>query len=396
MPSNSNTMNLPIEKRGFLTLVLAALSIFAPFATDMYLSGFTSIAADLNTDISNVQFSLSTFFIGMALGQLLYGPLADKYGRRIPLVIGIVIFIVSSLVIALAPNINVFNGFRFLQAIGGCSGMVISRAIIQDVYDQKESAQALSLMMVIQGIGPIVAPVLGAYLLLNGSWNVIFYFLAGFGLLCLVLTYKCVPESLPKEQRQTQNMAGIYQGFKALLTDKSFILPSLSGGLALSVMFCFITGSPNILMNIYGLSQQHYSWAFSGTALFMVFMSQLNRMLLARFSPQAIFNSSVFISLLVALILLLLRDTANIFVFLVPLAVCVGLVPVVSANAMALAMSSRTKDAGSASSLIGVVQFGLAGGISALVSVMDNGTALPMTAMILTCSACAFVLNRLR
>lgn len=112
----------------------------------------------------------------MALGQLLYGPLADKYGRRIPLVIGIVIFIVSSLAIALAPNIQMFNGFRFIQAIGGCSGMVISRAIIQDVYDQKESAQALSLMMVIQGVGPIVAPVLGAYLLLNGSWNVIFTF----------------------------------------------------------------------------------------------------------------------------------------------------------------------------------------------------------------------------
>ncbi|WMN88887.1 MFS transporter [Vibrio parahaemolyticus] len=158
MPSNSNAMNLPIEKRGFLTLILAALSIFAPFATDMYLSGFTSIATDLNTDISNVQFSLSTFFIGMALGQLVYGPLADRYGRRLPLVIGIVIFSVSSLAIALAPNIQMFNGFRFIQAIGGCSGMVISRAIIQDIYDQKESAQALSLMMVIQGIGPIVAP----------------------------------------------------------------------------------------------------------------------------------------------------------------------------------------------------------------------------------------------
>ncbi|WMN88888.1 MFS transporter [Vibrio parahaemolyticus] len=238
--------------------------------------------------------------------------------------------------------------------------------------------------------------VLGAYLLLNGSWNVIFYFLAGFGLFCLALTYKCVPESLPKKQRQTQNMAGIYRGFKALLTEKSFILPSLSGGLSLSVMFCFITGSPSILMNIYGLSQQHYSWAFSGAAFFMVFMSQLNRLLLARFSPQAIFNRSVFISLLAALILFFLRDTAHIFVFMTPLAICVGLVPVVSANAMALAMSSRTKDAGSASSLIGVVQFGLAGGISALVSAMDNGTALPMTGMILTCSVCAFVLSRLR
>ncbi|XAW87568.1 multidrug effflux MFS transporter [Vibrio sp. CDRSL-10 TSBA] len=396
MPSNSNTMNLPIEKRGFLTLVLAALAIFAPFATDMYLSGFTSIAADLNTDISNVQFSLSTFFIGMALGQLLYGPLADKYGRRIPLVIGIVIFIVSSLAIALAPNIQMFNGFRFIQAIGGCSGMVISRAIIQDVYDQKESAQALSLIMVIQGVGPIVAPILGAYILVSSSWNVIFYFLTVFGLLCLALTYKYVPESLPKEQRQSQNMASIYRGFKALLSDKSFLLPSLSGGLAVSVMFCFITGSPNILMNIYGLSQQHYSWAFSGTALLMVVMSQLNRMLLARFSPQVIFNISVFISLLAAVMLFFLRDTANIFVFMAPLALCIGLVPVVSANAMALAMSSRTKDAGSASSLIGVLQFGFAGGISALVSTMDNGTSLPMTGMILMCSACAFVLNRLR
>ncbi len=377
-----------------LTWILGALSVFAPFSTDMYLSGFSAIAKDLNTDIASVQLTLSTFFIGLAVGQLFYGPLIDRFGRRTPLLWGIALFVVSSALIVLAPNIEVFIGLRLLQAIGGCSGMIISRAIIQDRFAEREAAKALSLMMVIQTVGPITAPVIGAYLLVLGGWQAVFYFLLVFGLLCWWLTRQSVAESLPAHARQKPGIHATLTVFKRFLTQRRFIAPTIAGSLSNAVMFCFISGSPFVLMELYGLGQQAYGWVFSATALGMVATSQANRILLKRFKPRLLFNASIVVSLVAALCLVLLSGSERLWLFMIPLAICVAMVPVVCANSMALAMAESGPDAGSASSLIGVMQFALAGIVSALVGAFHNGTSMPMCATILACTLLAFVVNR--
>lgn len=397
--SGSNSMALKSAQLGsrvFLTWILGALSVFAPFSTDMYLSGFPSIAQDFNAEISQVQLSLSTFFVGLALGQLLYGPIIDRFGRRLPLLFGIVLYIVTSLTILYVPSINGFIGLRFFQAIGGCSGMIISRAIIQDLFEQRESAKALSLMMVIQTLGPIAAPVIGAYLLVFDGWKAIFYFLTAIGFVCLFLTLKMIPESLPVEARQKKDIKDILSVFKQLLCNRQFMIPTLAGSFSNSVMFCFISGSPFVLMSIFGVSQEVYGWMFSGTAVGMVVAGQANSMLLKRWTPQRLFNFAIIISLVSSISLVLLSNTDSLWLLMIPLVVCVSMVPIVCANSMAIAMSYSGKDVGSASSLIGVAQFGFAGIFSALVGALDNGTALPMCGMMLICTMCAFILNQFK
>lgn len=379
-----------------LTWVLGLLSIFAPFSTDMYLSGFSSIAQDYHVDIASVQLTLSTFFIGLAIGQLLYGPIIDRFGRRIPLLVGIALYVIASLLIVYAPNINSFIALRLFQAIGGCSGMIISRAIIQDLFDESESAKALSLMMVIQTIGPICAPVVGAYLLVFGGWKMVFYFLVIFGFICWLVSLKMIPESLPAQARQKQNMIGTLSVFKRFVCNWRFMAPTLAGSFSNSVMFCFIAGSPFVLMSLFGVSQEAYGWLFSGTAAGMVISSQANRMLLKHYSPQHLFTVSLLISLVAALALVLVRNTDLLWVFMIPLFVCVSMVPMVCANSIAIAMAESGRDAGSASSLIGVMQFGFAAAISAIVGALHNGTSLPMCGMILVCMILAFVINRYR
>ncbi len=377
-----------------LTWVLGALSVFAPFSTDMYLSGFVDIAHDFDTDIASVQLTLSTFFFGLAVGQLFYGPIIDRYGRKKPLLFGIALFVVSSILIVWAPNIEVFIGLRLLQAIGGCSGMIISRAIIQDLYHEREAAKALSLMMVVQTVGPITAPVVGAYLLVLGGWQAVFYFLIGFGLVCALLTAQNVPESLPVEARQKQGIGELLGVFKGFIINRRFIAPTLAGAMSNAVMFCFISGSPFVLMQLFGLSQQAYGWMFSATALGMVVTSQANRMLLKRFTAGSLFQASIVISLVASVALVLLRNTESLWLFMIPLAICVSMVPMVCANSMAIAMSQSGSGAGTASSLIGVTQFAMAGAVSALVGALHNGTSLPMCGMILACTLLAFIINR--
>ncbi|MBF8999577.1 multidrug effflux MFS transporter [Vibrio nitrifigilis] len=383
------------KSRAMLTWILGALSIFAPFSTDMYLSGFNLMASDFDTSMSQVQLSLSTFFVGMAIGQLLYGPLIDRYGRRVPLLGGVALFIVTSLAILYVPNIEGLIGLRFFQAIGGCSGMVISRAIIQDLFDEQEAAKALSLMMVVQTVGPITAPVIGAYLLVFGGWKAVFTFLVAFGVICWLITAKWVPESLPVERRQKQNIGEMMTVFKRFLCDWRFMSPTLAGSFSNSVMFCFITGSPFVLMQLFGMGRETYGWMFSGTAAGMVITSQANRMLLKRFTPKLLFTASIIISLVASVALVLVRNTDQLWLFMIPLFVCVSMVPMVCANSIAIAMSVSGRDAGSASSLVGVCQFAFAGAISAIVGALHNGTSLPMCGMILVCTVLAFVVNYL-
>lgn len=378
------TMTTPASKskkninKSALIITLGMLSAFAPFATDMYLASFPSIAESLNTTVSEVQYSVSTFFIGLALGQLFYAPLIDRFGRKPPLLIGITIFTCSVLAAAFSPDITTFVGLRALQALGGCSGMIISRAIIQDLFDTNESARALSLMMMVQGIGPIAAPIMGGYLYKFFGWQAVFIFLALFGILCLFATLKNVPETL--HEPRPVNPSDIIGNFTSLLKNRRFTLPLISGSLALSTMFIFISASPFVFMTLHGISEEHYSWLFGFFAFGMLLSAQLNNMLLKHFPPTTIYRTTLVFLIAMSGLLVGLTATSHLIFFSIALFFCIATVPITAANSTAMAMAASGKNAGTASSLVGVTQFLAAGLISAFVGIIHNQSAYPMTA----------------
>lgn len=379
----------PAVHLGRLILIFGLLTAFAPFATDMYLAGFPDIAQTLGCRPEQVQLTLSTFVFGMAIGQLFYGPIIDRFGRRRPLIGGLCLFTVSSLAIIWSPDITSLVALRFLEAVGGCAGMIISRAVIQDLFDPQEAAQALSAMMMVQGVGPIAAPVLGGFLLTLAHWEAIFVFLSMLGAGVLVLVVLNVPETHTPASRQPLAPGSICAGFWRLLVRPGFIVPALSSSISLSCMFAFITGSPFVLMNLHGVSQRGYGLLFGFVAVCMMAFGQINRVLLRRHSAARLYAGSLLVNLVAGLVLVSLSSTTHLVLLMIPLCACLAMVPVMGANGVALAMAQCGEQAGSASSLVGAMQFALAGVVSALVGVLHNGTAYPMTGMILACSVVA-------
>ena len=379
-------------KHRVIIAILAMLTAFSPFATDTYLPGFPSIAANLNTTTTNLQLSLSIFFLGLAVGQLFYGPLTDRWGRKTPLICGIAIFIVSSLLIMFVTNLPPFIGLRFIQAVGGCSGMVISRIIIQDLFDQQESAQAFSTMMVIQGLGPVLAPIIGSVLLSYYPWQYLFLAMALFGIVCLIMAKLYIPETLAKENKKHISFATILQEFGHLLTQKNFLIPCLIGSLAVSVIFTFIAPSPDLFMTVHHLTKTQYSFAFGGIALGIAVFSQINGILLKRFTPTKIFNASVILSVLFAALLVFSLFSSSLFMTILSLFFCIGMIPLIVANSIAIAMSAFPEKAGAASSLIGVMQFGLGFICSTIPGLFGKANTYAMGFVILSCYTISLIL----
>jgi MFS transporter, DHA1 family, multidrug resistance protein len=389
-----NIHNVPMSKINHtaIIVVLAMLTAFAPFATDTYLPGFPAIAESLKTSTQSLQWSLSIFFLGLSVGQLFYGPLTERWGRRIPLLVGVTIFLISSVLIMFVDDVELFIGLRLVQAIGGCSGMVISRIIIQDLFDQKRSAQALSTMMVIQGIGPILAPISGGFILSHFSWQYIFLALAAFSLLCLIMTLRYVPETLPRHKTSKISVDQIIKGFSSLISEKIFVIPCIMGALAVSVMFTFIATSPELFMTIYQLNETQYEFAFGGIALGIAVFSQINSLLLKSFTPTQILSVAVGASVVFSAVLLFSLFLSSLVLTMIPLFFCVGMVPLIAANSTAIAMSTFPEEAGLASSLVGVIQFGLGFICSTLPGLFGGKNILAMGIVILGCFALSLVL----
>jgi len=373
-------------------MILGLLTAFAPFATDTYLAGFADIAASLNCETSDVQLSLSSFFLGLSLGQIFYGPISDRIGRKIPLMIGVLLFIISSTLAIFASTLTSFVIIRFFQAVGGCAGMIMGRAIIRDVFNAQESARALSLLMVVMSLGPILAPILGGFILSFTSWHGIFIFLVGLGLFCLVATFFFIPETLLAEQRQQESIANVPRVFFKLLTTRDFIVPTLASSAGLSSMFVFIAGSPFVFMEIHGVGQQAYGYLFGANAVGMIITSWLNRFLLKKFTPSQIFIGALAFALSMSGISLLLAETTKLVLLLIPLFTALSMIPIIGANGVAVAMEATGKYAGSGSSLVGVLQFGIASLASSLVSMLHNGTAYPMLSLICLASIVGLVI----
>jgi DHA1 family bicyclomycin/chloramphenicol resistance-like MFS transporter len=355
----------------------------------MYLASVPKLAESFHASAAEVQLGLSLFFLGLSLGQLAFGPLIDRFGRKLPLLAGIALFTTTSLLIAFAPNIESFVLLRFLQAFGGCAGMIIGRAVISDLFEEREAASVLSLIMMVQGVGPIVAPVVGGYIIVTAGWPAVFLFLTALGGACFAGTYWAVPETLPQEQRKRENPVQILRTFASLLCKREFILPTLCGSFAFGSLFAFISGSPFVYMELYGVAPQHFGWLFGINAVGIIFSAQLNRLLLRRFTSEAILVGALAVNILMGVLLLLILSTSSLALLVTTLWIIFATLPLIAANTVALAMAEGSEHLGSASALIGVTQFGMAALSSGLISLLHNGTAYPMAAMILLCSLLA-------
>jgi len=382
-----------------LVLILGALTAFAPLSIDMYLPSFPSLEKDLLASSSAVQFSLAAFFIGLALGQAFYGPLADRFGRKRPLYAGITLYVLASAGCALAPNIEMLIALRFVQAVGGCAGIVIARAMVRDLFDHQASAKVFSMLVLVLGVAPILAPVAGGYMLKFSSWRAIFAFLTVFGIGCLIASIFALKETLPESARNNHSnpLRNALHVYGQLLADRRFNGYALAGGVAQAGLFAYISNSPFVFIKLYGVSEQAYGLLFGVNALGLIAASQVNHRLLARWKPDEILSRVVVLIAGFGLLMLVMAMTGwgGMWGIWPPLFAFVTSLGFSFPNMIAGAMAHQANRAGSASALMGTLQFGAATLAGSLVGVFHNHSAVPMAAVIAFCGLSALVLYRL-
>ncbi len=381
-------------KRKFLViLLLGLLSAIGPFSIDMYLPGFQDIATDLNTSIEKIQLSLSSFFVGIAAGQLFYGPLLDRFGRKPPLVVGLLIYLASSLACAFVNSADSLIVLRFLQALGSCGGMVAARAMVRDYFPASETAKVFSLLMLVIGVSPILAPTLGGYFIAHLGWHSIFIFLSVFVILVLLGVIFFLKGSKTANKELSLHPKLILTNYREVLRLPQFYIYALSGGFASSGLYAYISGSPFVMMNLFGLDEKQYGWAFAGLAMSLITGSQLNNILLKKLSSHTISKYALMVQALMGIILMLLAFThqLNLYTMLGCTFFYLGSQGFVFPNTSAMALNPFTKLAGSASAMLGTIQLSIGALASASVSFFHNNTAVPMVTIMAVCSFLSFL-----
>lgn len=376
--------------------VLALLSIFPPLATDMYLPALGAVASDLNTNAASAELSLSIFFLGLAIGQLIMGPLIDGYGRKIPLLLGTLVFVITSIVLIFTHDIHAFNALRFLQALGACAGMVISRAIVTDLYEGQEAAKNMTVLVMLMTIGPIISPTLGSLIYAGFGWRTIFSLMTVIGLIALLLSQVFIPETLSTEKRTQKPFKEALQNSSLLIRQRRFIIPVLTASFVQAGMFAFITGSSGVFQGIYGLNALNYGLAFAVIALSLFIFGSINKKLLDHYRPAKILSLGLPIYAVMACITAAVSGSENIWIFAIPLWFTIGFVSLLSSNAIALAMGAAAERAGAGSAVFGVFQFGIAFIVSGCVAVGGSSSALPMSLGILLPAILALIVWSLK
>ena len=367
------------SKRLWLALILGVLSAFGPFSLDMYLPALPILADDLQTSTSYAQLSLTACMFGLALGQLFAGPLSDVKGRRFPLIGGLVLFSIASILCIVVPSIETFIALRFIQGAAGAAGIVISRAIVRDLYSGIELTKFFALLMLVNGAGPIIAPVIGGQLLQFTSWRGVFFVLSLIGIVSLIGVLFGLGETLTKENRANGGLKQILKIYLHIMKDKVFMGYVFAQSLVGAAMFAYISGSPFVLQKIYDLSPQMFSLCFAINGAGIIVASQLTGRLVGHISEAKLLLTGLTSAALagISLLVAVLVD-APLLGILIPLFIVVSSVGVVNTTTFGLAMKNQAKTAGSASALFGLVTFLLGGTLAPLVGIAGENTAVPM------------------
>ncbi|WP_374230335.1 multidrug effflux MFS transporter [Rhodococcus sp. ARC_M12] len=376
-------------------LVLGALIALGPLTIDMYLPALPAIADDLNTPSSAVQLTLAGTLIGLALGQLVIGPLSDIVGRRLPLIVGTGVHILASVACIVAPNIAVLGGLRVVQGLGAAAAAVVAMAIVRDLFSGRAAATVLSRLMLVMGVAPVLAPSLGGAVLLVGSWRLVFAALAIMGVALMTLAIVSLRETLPPERRRARGVMPVLRTYRSLLRDAQFVVLVLVAALAMSSLFAYIAGSSFVLQEEFGLDEQQFAIVFAAGAISLIGASQLNVLLLGRFAPVQIVLAALSFAVLSGgvMAVLAIAGIGGMAGFVVPLWFVLGAVGFVMPNAPALALSRHGEAAGGAAALLGAAQFGLGAIVAPIVGALGNDAVAVSTTMVVTSAAALVALG---
>ncbi len=384
------------KQKNTILIVLGTLSAIAPFSVDMYLPGFSAIARDLRTDMAHVGLTLTSYFFGISLGQLMMGPVVDRYGRKRPLIIGLLVYILSAIGCALAPSVYTLIVLRFFLAMGCCVGMVGGNSIVRDLFTGREIARALSLMMTIFGVAPIIAPTLGGLITAHLGWRFVFGALTLIGISVLLAISLLLPETKKADPTISLLPKEVILGYLKVFKEKTFLLYILAGAAGSGGLFSYITGSPFVYMDLFGFTPTQFGWIFGGNALAIVLGNQLNRILLRKYESTWILYRITAIQSAIGILLI-----TGTWIDFLPKQGFVGLMVMflfcfgfINPNSSALALQPFSRNVGSASAIMGSTLMISGAVASGLVSSLHNGTAIPMTLMLaLYPSASLFLLT---
>ncbi|MDT5134373.1 MAG: transporter, family, multidrug resistance protein, partial [Mycobacterium sp.] len=362
----------PIRAR--MIVVLGALVALGPLTIDMYLPALPKIGDDLGVSSSVVQLTLTGTLAGLALGQLIVGPLSDSLGRRLPLISGIVLHMLASILCIASPNIVMLGAARTLQGIGASAAMVVAIAVVGDLFAESVAATVLSRLMLVLGVAPVVAPSLGAAVLLHASWHWVFAVLVVLAGGLLLLAALALPETLPRDHRRPLRVRGIAATYAELLRDPKFVILVLVAALGMSGLFAYIAGAPFVLQGRFGLGQQAFALVFGAGAVALIGATQFNIVLLKRFSPQTIVLWALVaaVAACAAFVALAVSHAGGLAGFVVPVWAILASMGFVVPNAPAVALTRHPEASGTSAAVLGAAQFGLGAAVAPVVGVLGN------------------------
>ena len=366
----------PTTRRGRLRLVLTlgALVALGPLTIDMYLPALPALVDDLATTSATVQLTLTGTLAGLALGQLLVGPLSDSFGRRRPLLVGVSLHVLASLLCLVAPNIAVLGGLRVLQGLGAAAATVVAMAIVRDLFEGRAAATLFARLMLVLGVAPVLAPTIGGEVLRFVSWRGVFAVLAAIGLAMVVLAARAVPETLPPARRRPAEVVATLRTYGGLLRDRVFVGLVVVAGLAMSGMFGYVAGSSFVFQGQFGLDQQQFGLLFGAGALFLIGGTQANAALLGRFEPRVLLPAALALALVAdaVLVVVALTGIGGLAGIIAPLWVALFAGGLAVPNTPALALARHGEAAGTASAVLGATQMGVGAVVAPLVGVLGN------------------------
>jgi DHA1 family bicyclomycin/chloramphenicol resistance-like MFS transporter len=381
-----------------VTLILGFLTAAGPVSTDMYLPAFPTMEADLHGWPGSAQITLAAWFVGLALGQLTQGSLSDRFGRRLPLLLGTTVFTAASIGCAMASDIPVFSVWRVVAALGGSASMVVPRAMVRDSADGHQAASLMARLMLIMGVVPVLAPALGGAVLAVASWRVIFWAASIYGAICIILVAGFLPDTLPRDQRLKLSIAGIASRYVAIGRERGFVTNALQGGLAMGALFAYLGGSPNVFIDAFHVSPTAYGALFGLNACGLIGTAQFTPRLLARIGAHALLRHTeqILLATMIALNIAAFTGFGGLFGIAAPLFVCLASLGALLPTSAVGALSRHAAHAGSASALMGTWQFAIAAVSGTLVGLASDGTARPMAILMLICVLASMVADYCR
>lgn len=389
-----NTNNNISKSRYFkLILILGSLTALGPFSIDMYLPGFSGIATDLNTTVAEVAMTLSSYFIGISAGQLLYGPLLDRFGRKKPLFIGLLVYILASLGCIFVNDIDTFIGLRFIQAVGSCAATVASISMVRDLFPVRDIPKVMSYLMLVVGLSPMLAPTVGGYITEAFGWHAVFFILMCIGILILLAAHFGLPHTHKPDTSISLKPKPIILNFWSVIKEPQFFTYALTGAISFSGLFTYVAASPILFMHIFEVDAKTYGWIFAFMSLSLISGSQLNSLLLRKFSSeQMIFGALITQSVISVIFLILsLNDVLGLYETIGMLFLFLSCLGVANPNTAGLTLAPFSKNAGSASSLMGAIQLGLGATASFAVGIFLEDSMVPMTVIMMVSTVLAFI-----